>query len=92
MRVHYHTALQNRLNFISELKRTLRKPNHVNLNEICGDVGVDVLSFGGTKNGMMFGDAVIFFDKKLSKNFEFFRKQGMHLTSKFRFISLQFEP
>ena len=35
MRVHYHTALQNRLNFISELKRTLRKPTHVNLNEVC---------------------------------------------------------
>jgi threonine aldolase len=63
----------------------------VNLNAISGDVGVDVLSFGGTKNGMMFGDAVIFFDKKLSKNFEFIRKQGMHLTSKMRFISTQFE-
>ena len=55
------------------------------------NVGVDVLSFGGTKNGMMFGDAVVFFDKKLGKNFEFYRKQGMHLTSKMRFISAQFE-
>ena len=64
---------------------------NVNLNAISGDVGVDVLSFGGTKNGMMFGDAVIFFDKKLSKNFEFIRKQGMHLTSKMRYISTQFE-
>ena len=64
---------------------------NVNLNAITWDVGVDVLSFGGTKNGMMFGDAVIFFDKKLSKNFEFIRKQGMHLTSKMRFISTQFE-
>ncbi len=64
---------------------------NVNLNAISGDVGVDVLSFGGTKNGMMFGDAIIFFDKKLSKNFEFIRKQGMHLTSKMRFISTQFE-
>jgi len=63
----------------------------VNLNDISGNVGVDVLSFGGTKNGMMFGDAVIFFGKKLSKNFEFIRKQGMHLTSKMRFISAQFE-
>jgi len=64
---------------------------NVNLNAISGDVGVDVLSFGGTKNGMMFGDAVIFFDKKLSKNFKYIRKQGMHLTSKMRFISTQFE-
>jgi threonine aldolase len=63
----------------------------LSLNAIAGEVGVDVLSFGGTKNGMMFGDAVIFYDKKLSKNFEFIRKQGMHLTSKMRFISAQFE-
>ena len=61
------------------------------LNDITGKVGVDVLSFGGTKNGMMFGDAVVFFNKNLSKNFEFIRKQGMHLTSKMRFISTQFE-
>ena len=63
----------------------------VSLKKITADVGVDVLSFGGTKNGMMFGDAVIFFDKKLSKNFEFIRKQGMQLTSKMRFISTQFQ-
>jgi threonine aldolase len=62
-----------------------------NLAAITTDVGVDVLSFGGTKNGMMFGDAVVFYDKKLSKNFEFYRKQGMHLTSKMRYISAQFE-
>lgn len=61
------------------------------LKELSRDIGVDVLSFGGTKNGMMFGDAVIFFDKNLSKNFEFYRKQGMHLTSKMRFISAQFK-
>ena len=64
---------------------------NVSLAEITKDAGVDVLSFGGTKNGMMFGDAVVFFDKSLSKNFEFIRKQGMHLTSKMRFISAQFE-
>jgi threonine aldolase len=62
-----------------------------NLKEITKDIGIDVLSFGGTKNGMMFGEAVIFFDKKLSKNFEFIRKQGMQLASKMRFISCQFE-
>jgi threonine aldolase len=62
----------------------------VGLDDICGKVGVDVLSFGGTKNGMMYGEAVVFFDKKLSKNFEFFRKQGMQLTSKMRYISAQF--
>ena len=64
---------------------------NVSLSNITKDAGVDVLSFGGTKNGMMFGDAVVFFDKKLSENFEYIRKQGMHLTSKMRFISVQFE-
>jgi threonine aldolase len=62
----------------------------VDLDEICGKAGVDVLSFGGTKNGMMFGEAVVFFDKGLSKDFEFIRKQGMQLTSKMRYISAQF--
>jgi threonine aldolase len=61
-----------------------------NLKQMTTDVGVDLLSFGGTKNGMMFGDAVVFFDKRLSKNFQYIRKQGMHLTSKMRFISAQF--
>jgi len=64
---------------------------NVDLRSITGDAGIDVLSFGGTKNGMMFGDAVVFFDKKLGGKFEFYRKQGMHLTSKMRFISAQFE-
>ena len=61
------------------------------LKAITADVGVDLLSFGGTKNGMMFGEAVVFFKKNLSKNFELFRKQGMQLASKMRFISVQFE-
>ena len=54
------------------------------------DVGVDVLSFGGTKNGMMFGEAVVIFNPRLSENFAFIRKQGMQLHSKMRFISSQF--
>lgn len=54
------------------------------------DVGVDVLSFGGTKNGMMFGEAVIVFDPEISKYFKYFRKQGMQLHSKMRFIGAQF--
>ena len=60
------------------------------LKEITRDVGIDILSFGGTKNGMMYGEAVVFFDKKLTNDFEFYRKQGMQLTSKMRFISAQF--
>jgi threonine aldolase len=55
------------------------------------DAGVDVLSFGGTKNGMMFGEAVVFFNKRLAEDFAYIRKQGMQLHSKMRFISAQFE-
>lgn len=54
------------------------------------DVGIDLLSFGGTKNGMMFGEAVVFFDKHVSADFKYIRKQGMQLVSKMRFIATQF--
>lgn len=54
------------------------------------DVGVDILSFGGTKNGLMFGEVVIFFNKDLANDFEYTRKQGMQLHSKMRFIAAQF--
>ena len=59
--------------------------------EFTRDAGVDVLSFGGTKNGLMFGEAVVFFRPELAKNFMYQRKQGMQLASKMRFISAQFE-
>jgi len=55
------------------------------------DAGVDVLSFGGTKNGMMFGEAVLFFNPSLAKQFAYIRKQGMQLHSKMRFITAQFD-
>jgi threonine aldolase len=55
------------------------------------DAGVDVLSFGGTKNGMMFGEAVIFFNQDHSASFQYIRKQSMQLHSKMRFIGAQFE-
>jgi threonine aldolase len=61
------------------------------LKAITADVGVDVLSFGGTKNGMIYGEAVVFFDEKLAQDFKFIRKQGMQLPSKMRFIAAQFE-
>jgi len=56
-----------------------------------GDAGVDVLSFGGTKNGMLFGESVIFFKPELARDFKFSRKQGMQLASKLRYIGAQFE-
>ena len=54
------------------------------------DAGIDVLSFGGTKNGMMLGEAVLFFNPELSKNSKYIRKQSMQLFSKMRFVSAQF--
>ena len=61
------------------------------LRELTTDVGIDLLSFGGTKNGMMYGEAVVFFNTELAENFKYIRKQGMQLASKMRFISAQFE-
>lgn len=58
--------------------------------EFTTDVGVDILSFGGTKNGMMYGEAIVFFDKSYSQNFMYTRKQGLQLASKMRYISAQF--
>lgn len=54
------------------------------------DAGIDVLSFGGTKNGMMLGEAVLFFNPELSENAKYIRKQSMQLFSKMRFVSAQF--
>ena len=61
------------------------------LRQATRDLGVDVLSFGGTKNGMMGGEAVVFFNRALSVDFLYLRKQGMQLASKMRFIAAQFE-
>jgi threonine aldolase len=49
--------------------------------------GVEVLSFGGTKNGMACGDAVVFFDRALAEGFEYVRKQAGHLLAKMRFVA-----
>jgi threonine aldolase len=55
------------------------------------DAGVDVVSFGGTKNGMLFGESVVFLKPGMSSGFKYLRKQGMQLASKMRYISAQFE-
>jgi threonine aldolase len=57
--------------------------------DISWEVGVDVLSFGGTKNGMAFGDAVVFFSKNYSQDFLYRCKQSGQLASKMRFIAAQ---
>jgi threonine aldolase len=70
-------------NAAASLRQTLRQATR--------DLGVDVLSFGGTKNGAMGAEAVVFFDRKLSQDFKYRRKQGMQLASKMRFISAQLD-
>ena len=63
----------------------------ITLRQATRDRGVDVLSFGGTKNGLMGVEAVVFFDSKLARNFVFTRKQGMQLPSKMRYMAVQME-
>lgn len=57
--------------------------------ELTWKAGVDVLSFGGTKNGLAFGEAIVFFNKALAEDFEYRVKQAGQLASKMRFISAQ---
>ena len=53
------------------------------------DAGVDVVSFGATKNGLVFGEAVVFLRPELAEGFEFVRKQMGQLASKMRYLSAQ---
>jgi threonine aldolase len=61
----------------------------VGLRAATRDQGVDVLSFGGTKGGLLAAEAVVVFDPALAEGFEYVRKQGMQLASKMRFVSAQ---
>lgn len=61
-----------------------------NLRDISTDAGVDILSLGGTKAGMMFGEAVVVFNNDLKEHIAFKHKQVIQLASKTRFISAQF--
>ena len=70
-------------NAAASLGQTLRQASR--------DLGVDVLSFGGTKNGILGGEAVVFFHPEHSQDFLYLRKQSMQLASKMRFIAAQFE-
>jgi threonine aldolase len=62
----------------------------VELRDLTTDAGVDILSFGGTKNGLMGAEAVVFLNELQAVDFVFLRKQGMQLASKMRFLSAQF--
>jgi threonine aldolase len=61
------------------------------LRALTTDAGVDVLSFGGTKNGLMGAEAVVFLNRELASGFPWLRKQSLHLASKMRFLAVQLE-
>ena len=65
---------------------------NVTLKEITADCGVDIFTLGGTKNGLMFGEALVSLRKELGENLKYYRKQTTQLYSKMRFISAQFIP
>lgn len=62
----------------------------VDIKSITTDAGVDILSFGGSKNGLVFGEAIVFINKELSKDYMTMRKQSLQLISKMRYVSAQF--
>jgi threonine aldolase len=62
----------------------------VPLRAITADAGVDVVSFGGTKNGLLVGEAVVFLRPGLDEGFAYLRKQTLQLASKGRFLAAQF--
>jgi len=62
----------------------------ISLRELSTEIGIDALTLGGTKIGMMFGEAVIFFKPDQSNPFWFMHKRSMQLASKNRFIAIQF--
>lgn len=63
----------------------------VPLRTLSTDAGVDILSFGGTKNGLMFGEAVVVLNPDVVRGVDYLRKMSMQLASKMRFLSVQFE-
>ncbi|TXH36739.1 MAG: low specificity L-threonine aldolase [Rhodospirillaceae bacterium] len=66
---------------------------HLNISpaELTWKAGIDVLSFGASKNGALAAEAVVFFDEKLAETFGFRRKRAGHLISKMRFLSAQLD-
>jgi threonine aldolase len=61
------------------------------LRALTTDAGIDVLSFGGTKNGGLGCEAVVFLNAELADGFEYLRKQSLQLGSKMRFLAAQFD-
>jgi threonine aldolase len=63
----------------------------IDVRTLVAESGVDALSFGGTKQGMVFGEAVVFFKPGLGGDYPYYQKHAMQLSSKMRFVAAQFE-
>jgi threonine aldolase len=63
---------------------------NVSFRELTSDVGVDAVSFGGTKVGLLFGEIVVVLNPEACEGIQYIRKLNMHLASKMRFLSAQF--
>ena len=61
----------------------------VALRDFTTDAGVDILSFGGTKNGLLYGEAIVLLNPAVSEGLVYLRKLNMQLASKMRFVSAQ---
>jgi threonine aldolase len=62
----------------------------VSLGGLTTEVGIDVVSFGGTKNGLLGGEAVVILEPALADGFDYLRKQTLQLASKMRYLNAQF--
>jgi threonine aldolase len=84
-------AHQNDLLFHVDGARLCNAAAHLNvsLKALTADIGVDLLSFGGTKNGLLGAEAIVFLKEGLAQEFKYVRKQQMQLASKMRFSSAQ---
>lgn len=63
---------------------------HKSFKELTTDLGVDIVSLGGTKNGLSYGEAIVILNSELKNDFKFIKKQAAQLPSKSRFITTQF--
>lgn len=84
-------AKEHKLLFLMDGARICNAAAALNLplKALTTDIGVDILSFGGTKNGLMGAEAVVFLKEGLAEHFEFVRKQTLQLGSKMRYLSAQ---
>lgn len=85
-----HFCKENQLLLHVDGSRFVNAAVHLGVELIDLVKGVDILSFGGTKNGLMLAEAVVTINPELAKNFKFIRKQSMQLASKMRYVSGQF--